>query len=94
MFLFIRIHHECRIGRYSWLPNFYGITEDPQTGEFLMVLQYAKNGSLRKYLENNSFNLKWKEKLDILYGIAFSLYNIHANNYVHKDLHSGNILQF
>jgi serine/threonine protein kinase len=59
-----------------------------------MVLQYAKNGSLRKYLDNNFSNLKWKEKLNILYEIAFSLYNIHDNKYVHKDLHNGNILQF
>jgi serine/threonine protein kinase len=58
-----------------------------------MVLEYAENGNLRKFLENN-FNLTWNEKLRFLENIANNLRTIHNNNYVHKDLHSGNILQF
>ena len=58
-----------------------------------MVLEYAENGNLRKYLENN-FNLTWKVKLPFLRNIAYSLRTIHNKKYVHKDLHSGNILQF
>jgi len=69
----------------------YGITKDPQTEEFIMVLQFAEYGNLRKYLKNS---LNWDRKLNILDGIALILYNIHLENYVHKDLHSGNILQF
>ena len=57
-----------------------------------MVLEYAENGNLRKYLENN-FNLTWKKKLQILENIADNLGTIHDQKYVHKDLHSGNILQ-
>ena len=59
-----------------------------------MVLEYAKNGNLRKYLINNFFNLTWKEKLAFLHDISFNLKIIHDQKYVHKDLHSGNILQF
>jgi serine/threonine protein kinase len=58
-----------------------------------MVLEYAENGNLRKYLENN-FNLTWNEKLQFLKNIAWNLHIIHSKKYVHKDLHSGNILQF
>ena len=58
-----------------------------------MVLEYAENGNLRKYLENN-FNLTWNEKLQFLNNIAWNLHIIHSKKYVHKDLHSGNILQF
>src|ERR1043165_7416858 len=57
-----------------------------------MVLEYAKNGNLRKFLENN-LNLTWNEKLQFLENIADNLAIIHNKKYVHKDLHSGNILQ-
>ena len=59
-----------------------------------MVLEYAENGNLRKYLKTNFVNLTWGEKLWFLENISYNLYIIHKKKYVHKDLHSGNILQF
>ena len=59
-----------------------------------MVLEYAENGNLRKYLKTNFVNLTWEEKLQFLYYISHNLKIIHDQKYVHKDLHSGNILQF
>ena len=45
----------------------YGITKDPETKNFMMVMEYAQNGSLRQHL-NNSFNLlNWNKKLDNLF---------------------------
>ena len=41
-----------------------------------MVLEYAENGNLRQYLENN-FNLTWNKKLQFLDNIAFNLETIH-----------------
>src|SRR5437763_6672431 len=60
----------------------------------MMVLEYAENDNLRKYLKSNFFNLTWNKKLQVLKNIALNLYTIHSKEYVHKDLHSGNILQF
>ena len=60
----------------------------------MMVLKYAKYGNLRNYLKTNFSNLKWKEKSFFLKNIALNLQAIHERNYIHKDLHSGNILQF
>ena len=60
----------------------------------MMVLEYAENDNLRKYLKNEFFNLTWKEKLLFLNNISRNLFTIHERQYVHKDLHSGNILQF
>src|SRR5581483_10344311 len=74
--------------------KFYGITKDPQTEEFMMVLEYAEFGNLRNFLKINFSNLKWKEKLSFLEDIAYNLKTIHNRNYIHKDLHSGNVLQF
>ncbi|RIB19474.1 kinase-like domain-containing protein [Gigaspora rosea] len=36
--------------------------------------------------------MKWKDRCNILLYTAFDLDRIHSNNYIHKDLHSGNIL--
>ena len=59
-----------------------------------MVLEYAEYGNLRNYLKTNFSNLKWSYKLNFLNNIADNLKTIHNRNYIHKDLHSGNILQF
>ncbi len=40
--------------------NFYGITKDPETNEFIMIMQFAKMGSLRGILSNNFNNFLWK----------------------------------
>src|SRR5437764_1322087 len=78
----------------NYFPNViicYGITKDPESNNFMMVMNYAINGSLRQYL-NNSFNsMKWDEKLDILLKLASGLNNFHENGLVHHNFHSGNI---
>src|SRR5436190_18655961 len=70
----------------------YGIAKDPETSNFMMVMNYAQNGSLRKHL-NNSFNsLRWNNKLHNLWSIALGLYAIHKKGLIHHDFHCGNIL--
>ena len=70
----------------------YGITKDPKTNDFTMVMNYAGNGSLRHHL-NNSFNsMDWNKKLFILQDIASGLKEIHDNGLIHHDFHCGNIL--
>ena len=59
----------------------------------MLVLEYA-DGSLRDYLKNHYSNLKSEEKLNILSCIIKGLEKIHKLNYIHRDLHSGNILNF
>src|SRR4051794_20382326 len=59
-----------------------------------MVLEYAENDNLRKYLKTNFLNLTWNQKLQFLDDISYNLKTIRNQKYVHKDLHSGNILHF
>ena len=35
----------------------YGITKDPDTHEYMMVLEYYGGGNLRNYLNNNFNNI-------------------------------------
>ncbi|RIB00649.1 kinase-like domain-containing protein [Gigaspora rosea] len=71
----------------------YGITQNTQANEYLMVFQYANDGSLYKYLRKNFSTLTWKIKLQILNDISDKLDSIHYCAYIHADFHSGNILQ-
>jgi serine/threonine protein kinase len=59
----------------------------------MMVMGYAKNASLRQYLNNNFNSMKWDEKLDILRNIARGLNYIHENELIHHDFHYDNILK-
>ena len=68
------------------------MTQDPETKEYMIVTQYANNGSLLSYLDQNINKLTWRMKLDYLKDIARYLYHIHNAGLVHCDLHGGNIV--
>ncbi|RHZ79992.1 hypothetical protein Glove_139g295 [Diversispora epigaea] len=72
--------------------RFYGITQDPETHSYMMVLDYAKDGNLREYLKINFNNINWLQKLDNLWNLSLNLMNIHELDIVHQDFHPGNIL--
>ncbi|RGB25717.1 kinase-like domain-containing protein [Rhizophagus diaphanus] len=67
-----------------------GITQDPNTKDYMIVLKYCEDGNLRNYYTNNelSYNLKTRK----LVQIATGLLDIHNAGKIHKDFHSGNIL--
>ncbi|GBB99574.1 hypothetical protein RclHR1_03570002 [Rhizophagus clarus] len=70
----------------------YGITQDPNTKKFMMVLKYFDNGNLRNYLNKSVNYIDYGFKINKLNQIARGLLNIHNAGFVHKDFHSGNIL--
>ncbi|RGB37358.1 kinase-like domain-containing protein [Rhizophagus diaphanus] len=88
----LRTH--CKCCDCGCINKCYGITKDPITEEYMLVLQYADGGNLHEYLKNNFSNITWKEKLNILHQISMGLRNIHKIDFTHRDLHSGNILHF
>src|SRR5438132_974574 len=59
----------------------------------MIVIKYANDGSLRNYFKSNFKQFKWKIKLEIINDIIGGLYEIHKNDYMHRDFHSDNILQ-
>ncbi|RIA95466.1 kinase-like domain-containing protein [Glomus cerebriforme] len=84
----VTLHHKVS----DSIIGFYGITQDPETKSYIMVLDYAENGNLRNYLNKNFDKLNWKDKIGNLLNIAIGLNEIHVNELIHRNLHSGNIL--
>ncbi|EXX50152.1 polo kinase CDC5 [Rhizophagus irregularis DAOM 197198w] len=75
----------------SYICNYFGITQDVNTQDFMIIMQYYELGNLIHYLSNDFYNIKWSNKLHDLTCIANGLINIHSVNIIHRDLHSGNI---
>ncbi|CAB5373606.1 unnamed protein product [Rhizophagus irregularis] len=74
--------------------GFYGMTKDPVTKEFMMIIEFASRGSLRSILSNEYNKILWSDKIRILGHLILGLNNLHKLGYFHKILHSRNILIF
>ncbi|RHZ82421.1 hypothetical protein Glove_109g213 [Diversispora epigaea] len=72
--------------------SIYGITKNPTKNEYMMVMNYAEYGSLRNMLNNEFEKLNWRKKHNILLEVVIGLTNIHEMGLMHKDFHSGNIV--
>src|SRR5438045_2698350 len=83
-----------KVNTSTYIIYCYGITKDPETNNFMIVMNYAKDGSLRQNLDKNFNSMDWKFKLNILSDIAIGLNAIHKEWLIHRDFHSGNILHF
>src|SRR5437016_6182315 len=59
--------------------------QQPEMKEYMIVMQYANNGSLLSYLVQNIKKLTWKMKLRCLNIIAINLWDIHNKQLVHCD---------
>ncbi|POG67872.1 kinase-like domain-containing protein [Rhizophagus irregularis DAOM 181602=DAOM 197198] len=77
----------------DYVTRCFGITKDPESNNFMMVIEYAKEGSLRQYLNNIFNSMKWEDKLDNLVKIAAGLKSIHEKGLIHHDFHCGNMLK-
>ncbi|KAG9304099.1 hypothetical protein G9A89_006009 [Geosiphon pyriformis] len=80
-------------GDLFFISSFYGITQNVETLEYGIVMEFAKYGDMRKYLSTNFHSKSWKDKLIIVLSLVEGLKNIHSSGMIHCDLHSGNILQ-
>jgi serine/threonine protein kinase len=80
----------------SQLVRCFGISQDPETKNYLMVMDYMKDGNLREYLQKEHLqnnHIEFKVKLHQLCCIAKGLVTIHEQGLMHQDFHSGNILK-
>ncbi|RIA79401.1 kinase-like domain-containing protein [Glomus cerebriforme] len=72
--------------------RFYGVSEDPVTRKYFMVLHYANEGNLQDFLKENHKYLNWKTRINMAMQIASGIKCIHERNIVHRGLYPKNIL--
>ncbi|EXX53030.1 Cdc15p [Rhizophagus irregularis DAOM 197198w] len=89
----LKIHWNYHKRSVTAALKFYGMTKDPETEEYMMILQFANEGNLRSILSHDFNNIFWISKILYLNWLAYGLKHLHELGYFHKDLHSGNILQ-
>jgi serine/threonine protein kinase len=70
----------------------YGISQNPNTNDYIMVLEYAEGGTFNNYLVKNHESFDWLKGLSALANIINGLNEIHQNHIVHRNFHIGNIL--
>jgi serine/threonine protein kinase len=70
----------------------YGISQNPDTKDYIMILEYAKGGNFNNYLNKIYKNFDWLNGLAVLIHIIEGLNKIHQKQMVHCDFHTGNIL--
>ncbi|RIB29777.1 hypothetical protein C2G38_2154410 [Gigaspora rosea] len=70
----------------------YGLTKNPDSSKYLLVLKYMENGDLESCLLDKNKEFNWKEIYSLLQQIFKQLHALHNSNMVHRDLHPGNIL--
>ncbi|CAB5367037.1 unnamed protein product [Rhizophagus irregularis] len=83
---------EYSMNKSSNILNIYGISQNPDIKEYIMVLQYAKEGNFNHWINKNYEYFNWKDKISALLKITNGLKEIHQRNLVHRDFHTGNIL--
>jgi serine/threonine protein kinase len=71
----------------------YGISQDPETKNYAMVMNYVPNGNLRQYLDNNSSKDLQFRILQLHY-IRAGLGTVHKQGLIHRDFHPGNVLNY
>ncbi|GBC18544.2 kinase-like domain-containing protein [Rhizophagus irregularis DAOM 181602=DAOM 197198] len=72
--------------------SIYGISQNPNTKEYIIVFKYAKKGNFNNWINKNYECFNWHDKLSVLDNIICGLEEIHQKKYIHHDFHTGNIL--
>ena len=92
--IFIKLQNHIKfIGPYNkGIVNIYGISQDPSTKEYVLVMRYTHQGDFKKYLKSNYTGRN--DKIKKLYDIISGLNTLHQEKFMHNDFHSGNILYF
>ncbi|GBC02681.1 hypothetical protein RclHR1_04750009 [Rhizophagus clarus] len=76
----------------NYIMSIYGISQNLEMKNYVMVLEYAEGGTLSDWINKNYKDFDWKSKLTMLRRIIIGLEEIHLDNMIHRDFHAGNIL--
>ncbi|CAB4413878.1 unnamed protein product [Rhizophagus irregularis] len=76
--------------------RFYGVATEVQSDNskrYMLVMEYADGGTLRKYLKENFEILTWNDKFNMALQLASAVSCLHDEGIMHRDLHSNNVGQ-
>ncbi|CAG8460017.1 30306_t:CDS:2 [Gigaspora margarita] len=86
--------HYCRSKtRCDYAIRIYGISREPETNNYIIVMPYYHKGDIRTILREKKTELTWQEKFQILCSFSDALKDIHSKGHTHCNLHPGNIFQ-
>ncbi|RIB27436.1 hypothetical protein C2G38_2061919, partial [Gigaspora rosea] len=68
-------HMKCRLEGSEL--EIYGLTQNTETDQYMMVYQYANRGNLFDFLSQYFRKLTWQNKLKQLEDISYNLFRIH-----------------
>ncbi|RHZ75047.1 hypothetical protein Glove_217g3 [Diversispora epigaea] len=87
----IKRHRKLEI--HDSILKFYGITKTNQenTSNYMIILEYVNEGSLRQYLKSNFQKMNWNAKLNLAKQTANVLMILHSNDIIHGKFNSENI---
>ncbi|UZO02680.1 uncharacterized protein OCT59_021159 [Rhizophagus irregularis] len=78
--------NERKIINSNEIIEIYGFTKDPDTLDYVLVMEYTNKGSLKRCLTEITKN--WKQKLFCLYQIIKGLNYIHEKDLIHYNFHN------
>jgi hypothetical protein len=59
----LKLNHYCND---NFIIKTFGFTKDPKLDDYILVMQYAPEGDLHKYLQKNFTEINWRRKTNIL----------------------------
>ncbi|RUS30509.1 kinase-like domain-containing protein [Jimgerdemannia flammicorona] len=75
----------------SRIMNVIGLSKDPESGRNLIVMAFAKGGSLEKRLDETELRGPWSDTFGAALRVSTALASLHLIGVTHNDLHPGNI---
>ncbi|RHZ84202.1 hypothetical protein Glove_84g113 [Diversispora epigaea] len=81
------------INNFNFCAKYYGISKNSSTQNYIIVMDLFDD-DLHNFLTKKFWDLGWETKIRKLLSIAEGLGILHRRNFVHCDLHSGNILNY
>ena len=65
---------------------FYSLESHKNQITYLLVMEYADNGTLQSYLKENFNNLTWNDKYNFAYQLSGAVLCLHDEGIAHLDL--------